>query len=161
MIVYKAPQYYRKNKFTIFLGGSIEMGNCEDWQSKITQDLSDKDVILLNPRRDDFDSTQEQSINNPYFRNQVEWELDGLMRADLIIMYLLPNTLSPISLLEIGLMTDSFTCDRQNNDKIIICCPDGFWRKGNIEVVARRFGITLVNDYFSLITKVLEKINTR
>lgn len=157
MIVYKAPQSYKKDRFTIFLGGTIEMGNSEDWQNRITNDLSDQDVILLNPRRDDFDVTQEQSINNSYFLKQVNWELDGLMNSDLIIMYLLPNTLSPISLLEIGLMTDSQIC--RKNEKVIICCPDGFWRKGNIEIISKRFGIELVDDYFSLFTKVLEKIN--
>jgi hypothetical protein len=33
-------------------------------------------------------------------------------------------------------------------EEIIVCCPDGYWRKGNVEVVCRRFGIAkLVNDY--------------
>ena len=156
MKVYKAPQYYKKDRFTIFLGGSIEMGNCEDWQSKLTEDLSEQDIIILNPRRDDFDASQKQSIDNQYFNTQVNWELDGLMRSDLIIMYLLPNTMSPISLLEIGLYTD---INSINNDKLIICCPEGFWRKGNIEIVSKRFGIKLVTDYFSLLNEVLQKIN--
>jgi hypothetical protein len=156
MKVYKAPKYYNKDRFTIFLGGTIEMGNCEDWQSKLTEDLSDQDIIILNPRRDDFDALQKQSIDNEYFNTQVNWELDGLMRADLIVMYLLPGTMSPISLLEIGLYTD---INSSINDKLIVCCPEGFWRKGNIEIVTRRYGIKLVTDYFSLFNEVLQKIN--
>ncbi|MEM2159444.1 MAG: nucleoside 2-deoxyribosyltransferase domain-containing protein [Candidatus Nitrosotenuis sp.] len=43
---------------------------------------------------------------NLEFRAQVEWELAGLERADLILMYLQLDTLSPISPLELGLFAD-------------------------------------------------------
>lgn len=151
MITYQPPYPYNKDKYTIFLGGSIDMGNCENWQSRIINDLSNEDVILLNPRRDDFDETQVQSIKNEYFRNQVDWELEGLKNSDLIIMYLMPGTYSPISLLEIGLYTD---INSIINNKILICCPDGFWRKGNIEIICDKYRIPLYEDYESLIEEI-------
>jgi len=55
--------------------------------------------------------------------------------VDLIIINLIPGTYSPISLLEIGLFTNLYS----NNDNMIICCPEGFWRKGNIEIISNKF----------------------
>ncbi len=65
-------------------------------------------------------------------------ELDALDAADIIFMYFSPNTKSPISLLELGLYA--------NTKKMLVCCPDGFWRKGNVEVVCERFDIPLFNN---------------
>jgi len=152
MTHYQPPQHYKKDKYTIFLGGSINMGDCEDWQSKMVDDLANEDVIILNPRRADFDATQIQSIGNEYFNSQVNWELDGLEKSDLIVMYLLPGTYAPISLLEIGLNTN---INSTKNDKILICCPDKFWRKGNIEIICNRYGINLYEDYESLLSEVI------
>jgi hypothetical protein len=126
------------NSVTVFLAGSIEMGVAEDWQTKIANDLEDLPATLFNPRRDAWDPTWEQSINNPEFRYQVTWEMNMMELADIIFLYLLPETKSPISLLELGKHADS--------GKMIVCCPDGFWRKGNVEIVCARHGIPLYND---------------
>jgi len=155
MQLYTPPFSYIKNRFTIFLGGTIELGKSEDWQAKMIRDLESEDIIILNPRRPDFDATQEQKIENPYFNGQVTWELEGLECSDLIIMNLLPGTYSPITLMEIGLFTN---ISLKENKNMIICCPEGFWRKGNVDIVSNRYGIELVTDYFSLISRVREKI---
>jgi hypothetical protein len=118
---------------SIFLAGSIEMGVAEDWQIELQDLLKDHSLIIYNPRRDDWDSSWEQRSDNPPFREQVEWELAALNRADLILMYLQPGTKSPISLLELGLCAAS--------RKLAICCPDGFWRKGNVDIVCQKFSI--------------------
>lgn len=86
----------------------------------------------------------KQTIDDPKFFEQVSWELDALERADHIFMYLPPQTKSPISLLELGLFADS--------GKMIVCCPNGFWRKGNVEVVCDRYDIPLYGDIDSAIT---------
>lgn len=119
----------------VFLAGSIEMGAAEDWQSTLTAALGDRELIVLNPRRDEWDASWRQSIDEPKFREQVEWELDGLDRADVIAMWFAGGTRSPITLLELGLHARS--------GKLIIGCPPEFWRRGNIEVVAARCGIAL------------------
>ena len=76
---------------------------------------------------------------NLKFREQVEWELDGLDRADVIAMWFMPGTKSPITLLELGLYARS--------GKLLVGCPEGFWRKGNIEVVCRKFDVPLLDDW--------------
>jgi hypothetical protein len=119
----------------VFLAGSIEMGTAEDWQTKLTSALGDREVVVLNPRRDEWDASWRQSIEEPRFREQVEWELAGLERADVIAMWFEPATRSPITLLELGLHARS--------GKLIVGCPPGFWRRGNIEVVCAKYGIAL------------------
>lgn len=123
---------------TVFLAGSIEMGAAEDWQVKAANYLADIDCTVFNPRRDDWDSSWIQRESNSQFNYQVNWELDKLSRAKHIFMYFSPETKSPISLLELGLFAES--------GKLIVCCPDGFWRKGNVEIVCTRYGIPLYND---------------
>jgi len=50
---------------SIFLAGSIEMGKAENWQERVTKELKKFDnVVIFNPRRDDWDSTWEQKIDN-------------------------------------------------------------------------------------------------
>jgi len=142
--VYKAPEQYPKlgnDKIYIFLAGSIEMGKAEDWQTKITEfvDKNHPDAHLLNPRRDDWDSSWEQTIKNKQFREQVEWELDALDEADVIVMHFDPKTKSPISLLELGLHANT-------GKKMVVSCPDGFWRKGNVEIVCNKYNIPLYNS---------------
>ena len=137
--VIKPP--YRK--LSIFLAGSIEMGIAEDWQSKIEKELDGLDVTIYNPRRDSWDSSWVQSIHNEQFREQVEWELDHLDKSDVIVMYFDENTKSPISLLELGLYASS--------GKMIVYCPEGFWRKGNVDIVAQRYDIRQVNSFNELL----------
>ncbi len=137
--VVKSPSTYDlKEKTSIFLAGTIDNGDSEDWQLSIEQALAPYDVVVLNPRREQWDHTWVQSISNPQFKQQVEWELEGMERADIVFMYFAPGSQSPITLLELGLMAAS--------GKLIVVAPDGFWRKGNIEVVATRFGVAIFKD---------------
>ncbi len=69
----------------IFLAGSIEMGIAEDWQNRVVDQLKNEDVVIFNPRRDNWDSSWVQSKDNPEFRQQVEWELNALEQSDFII----------------------------------------------------------------------------
>lgn len=120
------------------------MDTAEKWQNRLKSDLSETDVVLLNPRRDDWDNSIVQRAYYPAFSEQVNWELDAIDSADLIVFYFDPNTKSPITLMELGLFA--------NSGKVIVCCPDGFWRKGNVEIVCNRSSIPLVNTYDQLVS---------
>lgn len=150
----KQATYMPTSKYSpaIFLAGSIEMGKAEDWQSQVQTELSDIDVTIFNPRRDDWDSSWIQRETNPEFNHQVNWELDHLERSDIIFMYFAPDTMSPISLLELGMFADS--------RKMIICCPTNFWRRGNVEIVCSRFGIPLFNELNDAIASLKSRIKT-
>ena len=104
------------------------MGAAEKWQEKVEVALLEEDdVVVLNPRRDDWDDSWEQSIDNDQFREQVEWELKAMENASVIAMYFSPACTAPITLMECGLFVKT--------GRLVICCPEGFWRKGNVDVV--------------------------
>jgi hypothetical protein len=133
-----APLHKAPGTLAVFLAGSIEMGGAPPWQDEIAASLADLQVTLWNPRREAWDASWRQSIDEPLFREQVEWELEAQERADLIAMYFAPGTRSPVTLLELGLFARS--------GKLVVCCPEGYWRKGNVEVVCQRYGARLVPD---------------
>jgi hypothetical protein len=145
-----APINLADNEATVFLAGSIEMGLAEPWQAMVEQALADLPITVLNPRRDEWDASWEQSINNLQFRAQVEWELEAQERASVIAMYFAPGTQAPITLLELGLFARS--------GKLIVCCPPGFWRRGNVEVVCARFRVPLVASLEELLGIVRERL---
>lgn len=140
------PLTLAANERSVFLAGSIEMGRAEDWQMTVERALADLPVTILNPRRDEWDATWEQSIDNPPFRGQVEWELEAQERATVIAMYFAPSTRAPITLLELGLFARS--------GKAIVCCPPGYWRRGNVQVVCARYGVPLVAELEQLVQRV-------
>ena len=152
MRIIKPPQQYRlaENEKTIFLAGSIEMGKAEDWQSVVQEELKNIDCTILNPRRDDWDSSWEQKIDNPKFLEQVTWELASLDAADVILMHLVPDTMSPISLLELGLYA--------NSGKLIVSCPEGFWRKGNVDIVCATYGVLCYNSINEAILELKRRL---
>ena len=123
---------------TVFLAGSIEMGRAERWQDGASKKLQEANFTVFNPRRDDWDASWEQSIDNPQFREQVEWELNALQVAERVLLYFSPGTQSPISLLELGLNALS--------RKLVVVCPEGFWRKGNVDIACRWYGIPQASD---------------
>lgn len=144
MHTYKAPEVVSGTGPFLFLAGSIEMGNAEDWQSEVIAALADTDWTILNPRRATWDVCDTGCSDSAPFREQVEWELDNLTRADKILLYFAPNTKSPISLLELGLFAQS--------DKLIVVCPEGFWRKGNVDIVCERYGALQVDSLREAVT---------
>lgn len=136
---------------SVFLAGSIEMGLAEDWQIQVARALSDLDVLILNPRRDEWDASWEQSIDNPLFREQVEWELAALERAD-VVAYFAPATKAPVTLLELGL------CARAG--RLVVCCPAGYWRRGNVQVVCRRYRVPLLDCLPDLVAEVRRRLKS-
>jgi hypothetical protein len=152
-IVYKAVEdtfsIDNAGAFRVFLAGSIDMGKAENWQERLERELSEyENVVICNPRRDDWDSSWVQSIDNPQFNEQVSWELDNIESADMVVVYFDPAGQAPITLLELGIVSQIEGID------VIVCCPDGYWRKGNVEMVCDRYDIPLctnIDDFVHLI----------
>ena len=138
------PIDWANGRKKIFLAGSIDNGTAVDWQADFTHllQVANLDFDVLNPRRKQWDSSWKTTTDNPLFVEQVSWELEGLERADYKIFYFAPNTLAPITLLELGLY------GRQ--DYSIVCCPKDYWRKGNVDMVCQRYGIRQVIDIQAL-----------
>jgi hypothetical protein len=138
------------DRIKVFLAGSIDMGASENWQARVEQALADEGVVLLNPRRDDWNPAWKSSTDEPEVRKQVEWELSALNRADVILMYFAPASQSPITLLELGLHAPS--------GKILLACPEGYWRKGNVDITADRYGVPRYESLDALIAGVRQRL---
>jgi hypothetical protein len=141
--IVKAPGKYTKNKFTVFLAGAIDMGQAEDWQTKVTKSLEDLDVLILNPRRDDWDSSWKQEKTDPQFSEQVNWEQDGIEAADLILVVFTKDSKAPITFLELGM--------NMKSNKVLVFCPDGFYRKGNVDICCDRNEVPVYEDLDELV----------
>jgi len=149
----KPPAKLKFDEYSIFLAGSINQNKATDWQKKVKKALEKYKVTLFNPRRDKWDGDLEQSINNPVFEGQVTWELDGLDDCDLIIMFFDKEGESPITLLELGLYATS--------KRLVVCCSEGFWRKGNVDIVCKRYKIPTAKTLDELISIVEMKYLTK
>ncbi|URM37665.1 nucleoside 2-deoxyribosyltransferase domain-containing protein [Flavobacterium anhuiense] len=147
--IYKAPEEIplQIDLKTIFLAGSIEMDKAVDWQKKCEELLQDQ-FVVFNPRRNEWDSSWSQTIENPNFKEQVNWELNALEKADIIIMFFAENTMSPISLLEFGLYAQT------NKMKVVV--EKNFWRKGNIDIVCERYSVEQFKTLDELIQNLLK-----
>lgn len=154
MRMIKAPKPHSDiSGVKVFLAGSIEMGIAEQWQERLSKMLEGVDCTLLNPRRDDWDSSWVQSIDNPQFYEQVNWELRGLENAHLVVFYFDPNTKSPITMMELGYIANRI-CE------VVVCCPEGFWRKGNVDIMCERNGMKTVNT-LEEIAEYVKEVLTR
>ena len=137
----------------LFFGGTIDNGSSEDWQNELTKKLdiinSSRDVYIYNPRREDWPSSDEKKE----ISRQINWELFHLEKSDLIVMNLLENSKSPISLMEIGLFA--------SRGKLMVFCPKGFYRYDNVRIVCERYDIPLyaTNNIDFIAEKVIEYVN--
>jgi len=154
--VYNAPEKVPNDntRIRVFLAGTIDNGESKNWQRELVDYLLEKfpfaNIDVLNPRRPDWDSTWENSASNPKFRQQVEWELDMLESSDVVVMVFWENSKSPISLLELGLF---------EHKHVLVFCPHEFYRKGNIDIVCKRKGIPVKEEweeYKFLVKRLIE-----
>lgn len=157
MTEHKPPERpYIAYQCSIFLAGSIEQGTAEDWQKRVVEQFKDIPVTFLNPRRENWDAAWAQSIDNQMFNEQVNWELDYIQSVGHVFMYFAPGTQSPISLVEFGLMI--------KKKNMIVVCPKGFWRKGNVDIMCQREGIpsfgSLEQGVAELKKRVMQEIST-
>lgn len=131
--------------FQVFLSGSVA-GN--DWRSALIKRLEDEEIIFLDPRSDDY-SSLKHAADDPKFHAQIEWELNGLERANVIALYFASTSESPISLLEFGLFGQS--------GRMIVCCMDGYKHKGYVDRICDRYEIEQVQTLDDLAKDILSR----
>lgn len=137
-LVIQAPaELDTKGRRSVFLGGTIDDGRSADWQSALTRMVT-SDVAVLNPRRPEWNPDASRAE----IERQIEWEMDAMDSADLIVFYFAPGSKSPVTMLELGRYAATGKC--------VVYCPDGFWRKVNVDVFCRRCGVRTVDSIESL-----------
>ena len=137
-----APNGFDVPGLRVFLGGAIDAGEAPDWQADVAQALAGrKGLVLLNPRRPTLDPAE--------LDDQITWELAALDAAHIIMMWFPANTVAPIALLETGLYLAS--------GKIVIGAAEGYWRRRNLELVAVRHGVPLLDRLADLVAFVADR----
>jgi len=138
-----------ENAIKVFLAGTIDNGKSLNWQYTLISNLlmynwdenDDRDfdedfslgnLIIYNPRRENWD--ENSSILE--VEKQIKWEQEHLENADIIIMNILPDSKSPISLLELGLYG--------LEGKMLVFCQEDFYRFTNVKLTCERYNIPLI-----------------
>ena len=149
MNVFRPPEYCKSiYPRSVFLAGTIDLGNSENWQQTAEELLANRNINVFNPRRPNWDWNTPQRIDCETFYEQVKWEQDHLHKADYIIFNFLRDSKSPITMLEFGTMI--VTKPKQ----CIVICPEGFWRKGNIDIMCELYDVKQVNTLEEAIQEI-------
>lgn len=143
----EVPQFVK----SVFLAGTTSKVDTTDWREALSNSLSDAPVTIYNPYRADWDSSWREDINFALYREQVEWELEKQDQADIVVIYFHPATQAPVSLLEFGL------CARFPG-KAIVLCPEGYWKRGNVQIVCNKFGVEMVDTVDGLKEAIMKKL---
>ena len=136
---------------SVFLAGTTSKVDTADWRETLSTSLSDAPVTIYNPYRADWDSSWREDINFAPYREQVDWELEKLDQADIVVVYFHPATQAPVSLLELGL------CIRVPG-KAIVVCPEGYWKMGNVQMVCNKFGVEMLDTVDGLKEAIMKKL---
>lgn len=143
---------------SVFLAGTIDMGNSINWQEVLFNQIYEKqsEVVVFNPRRKDWDSSWAQRINNPKFNEQVNWEMDYLTLCTVAAFNFEPDSQSPITMMELG---NRLETSKNNPFKFnVVYCPDSFWRKGNVDILCHRYGVEVFTDKTAFFEAILNKL---
>lgn len=138
-------------RLRVFLAGSIDNGRASNWQAEVSAALANAGVVLLNPRRADWNPAWQADAEEPEFVRQVRWELQALEQADIVLMYFAPGSQSPVTLLEMGLHARS--------GKLLVAAPEGFWRKGNVDITADHYGVPRFASLPALVEATRMRLN--
>lgn len=137
---------------SIFLAGTTAAVDNVDWRERLIASLSDHPITIFNPSRPDWDSTWREDISFDPYREQVLWELDKQAKADLVVVFFHPATVAPISLLEFGLSA-------QIPGQVIAIAPEGYSKRGNVQIVCQKFGIKFLDTTGELHGAVIDKLH--
>lgn len=151
-VIYAPSSEVPRGVKSVFLAGTTSRVDASDWRETLSASLADVPVTIFNPYRADWDSSWREDIDFAPYREQVEWELEKQDEADLVVVYFHPATQAPVSLLELGL------CARFPG-KAIVVCPEGFWKRGNVQIVCAKFGVEMVDSVEGLKEAILTRLS--
>lgn len=132
---------------SVFLAGTI----AGTWRDVVADSLRDVHVAVLDPRREDWDSTWSESADDPRFSAQLDWEREAQEKASIVAFYFAPHSDASVSLIELGLLARS--------GKVIACCPAGFGSKDLVDTACQKYGVPTVADVPALIEAIRSRLS--
>jgi hypothetical protein len=151
-VLYAPSEESVRGTRSVFLAGTTSKVDESDWRETLSSSLSGLPITIFNPHRADWDSTWREDIDFTPYREQVLWELDKQAKADLVVVYFHPATQAPISLLEFGLSA-------QSKGKVIAVCPQGYWKRGNVQIVCQKYGVEILDNIDGLSEAIVKKLS--
>jgi hypothetical protein len=67
-----------------------------------------------------------------------------------IVMFFDPNTISPITMAELGLYA--------NSRRLVVCCPRGYFRRANVRFYCKKYGVKQVYTLEELAKEAMERV---
>jgi len=138
------PEADEDDYVKLFLAGGIT--NCPNWQKEMAEKLRDTELVILNPRREDF------PIHDPNAAQaQIEWEFNALRAAEAIQFWFPKETLCPIVLYELGTWSMA-------NKKIFVGTDLGYKRIQDVIIQTQlvRPEVLVTNSLSMLATQIKE-----
>lgn len=115
----------------MFLAGSMDYKTTNSWRDHVTSVLKDS-YVILDPTHKNHDNLNEEDM-----KSHIQWELDALAMADNILLNFLPESSSPISLVELGLYVSS--------NKMIVVCPEEFYKSKYVYTLCETYNTPIYN----------------
>jgi len=137
---------------TLFLSGSIDRDTAVDWRLRLTTQVLDLPVTVINPHRSDWDSTWREEPDFPQFREQTQWELSMLAKADIAAIYFAPGTPAAVTLFELG------SCLQKGSEGVVVFCPDSYWKRGNVQLICEAYNLVCCKTFEEFVTAVRTKL---
>ena len=144
MIYIEAPEELKEcdRARSLFLSGGIT--SCPDWQFEMVTRLTSTNLVLLNPRRQNFPIGNLKAAEE-----QITWEHNALRLATEILFWFPKETICPIVLYELGSWSMSAK-------KIYVGVHPDYERRRDVEIQTRlvRPEVDIVNSIWELASQV-------
>lgn len=151
MIITPPTREQNYNNFSVFLAGTIDNGNSQDWQQHTANSLLDKfpKIDIYNPRRNSWnpDASSSELVE------QIQWELHYLSWVDIVFFNFLPDSRSPVTMLELGLVLAS-------GKACVVVNPSNFYRYDNVQQTSLAYGVLPSSDFDQGYLKLVDKIES-
>ncbi len=134
---------YQTKGLSVFLAGGIS--GCGNWQHNLAMKLRDTNLVVINPRRAQFDTA-----NAELAEAQITWEYNHLRLADIVSFWFTRDTVQPITLFELGSQLS------RTNQRLVVGCDPLYERVFDVktQLKLRRPEIVVVDNLDDLATQI-------
>ncbi|ESZ95883.1 hypothetical protein SBOR_3696 [Sclerotinia borealis F-4128] len=131
----------------LFTTSSSSTSTSTDSLIACTPVISHPPLTIIDPYNPDWDSTWREDQLNDKFVTQVDFEIECLEVADVVVVGFVGRDVREgkigvggSSLVELGVVLGRGKGEGLEGKKVIVCVESGFWKEGYVRVLCERFG---------------------